>query len=109
MYISDGYQIQWWVPPRTASRMTNKFLQRLNFRGQWGHHTVYGDSTYDVYLNIRNPYSIVASLFFLSRVANGLTFEEFVRKSKGEYLGFHNTHLLDYIQALKDRKLKLTL
>jgi hypothetical protein len=107
MYISDGYQIQWWVPPRTASRMTNKFLQRLNFRGQWGHHTVYGDSTYDVYLNIRNPYSIVASLFFLSRVANGLTFEEFVRKSKGEYLGFHNTHLLDYIQALKDRKLKL--
>ena len=107
MYISDKYQIQWWVPPRTASRMTRKFLEKLNFTGQWGHHTVYGDSTYDVYLNIRNPYSIVASLFFLSREAEGLTFEQFVKKSKGEYLGFQNAHLLDYIQALKDRKLKL--
>ena len=54
MYISDKYQIQWWVPPRTASRMTRKFLEKLNFTGQWGHHTVYGDSRYDVYLNIRN-------------------------------------------------------
>lgn len=113
MYISDEYKVQWWLPPRTGSRMTKSILLKLDFEERWGHHTCFGDSTYDVYINIRNPYAITVSYYHLRQSDirqrdNPETFEEFVRKFKGEYLNFKNYHLLDYLQALKERKLQPT-
>ena len=107
MWVSDEYKIQWWLPPRTASRMTVKFLQKLKFRQEFGHHTVFGNSRYDVYLNIRNPYSIVVSYFFLTHQQFGYKdFSEFVKKTKGEYYYMGTPYLLDYIEAFRDRKLE---
>jgi hypothetical protein len=107
MWVSDKYQIQWWLPPRTASRMTASFLKKLEFHQEWGHHTVFGESRYDVYLNIRNPYSKLISYYFLGQEQNyNKTFEEFIKESKGDYFQMKNSHLLDYLEAFRDRKLE---
>ena len=108
MYISDEFKVQWWLPPRTGSRMTQSFLLKLDFESKWGHHTCFGDSTYDVYINIRNPYAIAVSYYHLRHRDTPETFEEYVRKYKGEYVNFKNYHLMDYLQALKERKLQPT-
>jgi hypothetical protein len=105
MWVSEKYKIQWWLPPRTASRMTASFLQKLNFHQEWGHHTLFGESRYDVYLNIRNPYSLSTSYYFLTHKLHKLTFEEFIKKSKGNYEWVTNSHLLDYVKAFGVRKL----
>lgn len=109
MWVSNKYQMQWWLPPRTASRMTSNLLKRLGFRQEWGHHTVFGESRHDVYLNIRNPYTICISWYIFTYQQHGLPFEDYVRFGKGDYTSAQNntfhTHLLDYIEALKERNL----
>jgi len=112
MWVSNKYQIQWWLPPRTASRMTAKLLTRLGFRQEFGHHTVYGESKHDVYVNIRNPYSLNISWYILTYPNHNLPFDEFIRDTKGDYNLkskniVHNSYLNDYIEALKDRNLTL--
>lgn len=107
MWVSEKYKIQWWLPPRTASRMTASFLKKLNFHQEWGHHGVFGESKNDVYLNIRNPYSIAVSYYFLGNQQNYKeTFEEFILKSKGDYSWMKNINTLDFLEALRDRKLE---
>jgi len=105
MYVSDKYQIQWWLPPRTASRMTASFLRKLGFHQEWGHHTVFGESRNDVYLNIRNPYSLSISYYFLSHNLHNLNFDKFIQECKGNYGWMKNLHLMDYLEAFRDRKL----
>jgi len=87
--------------------MTSQFLKKIDFHQQWGHHTVFGESRYDVYVNIRNPYSKSISYYFLGQEQNyKKTFEEFIRESKGDYSHMKNSHLLDYLEAFRDRKLE---
>ena len=112
MWVSNKYQIQWWLPPRTASRMTAKLLTRLGFRQEFGHHTVFGESKHDVYLNIRNPYSLNISWYILTYPNHKLPFDEFLRNTKGDYNSMskkseHPSYLNDYIEALRDRNLTL--
>ena len=99
MYISDQYQIQWWLPPRTASRMTKAIITKLGFEVQGGHHAVFSDCKYDVYLNIRNPYSVVASIFFRLETREYISFRDFVIKGRADFIDAKNLHLTDYTKA----------
>ncbi len=112
MWVSNKYQMQWWLPPRTASRMTSNLLKRLGFRQEWGHHTVFGESRHDVYLNIRNPYATAISWYIFNYQQHGLPFEKYIRVSKGEYSTASSSdglfpHLIDYVEALRERNLTL--
>lgn len=64
MYYSEKYKSQWWLPPRTASRMVKKFLDRLDFQS-FGHHTLKViDPSWDLNILVRNPYSIAVSFWY---------------------------------------------
>lgn len=67
MYYSEKYKSQWWLPPRTASRMVRKILLSLEFIEQDGHHT-FSVKNKDWNLNvlIRNPYSRAVSYWLLN-------------------------------------------
>ena len=101
MYISDQYQIQWWLPPRTASRMTKSIITKLGFEVHQSHHSVFSDCKYDVYLNIRNPYSIAASIFFMKEPREYMSFKDFVIKGRADFLDSKNLHQVDYTEATK--------
>lgn len=67
MYYSEKYKSQWWLPPRTASRMVKKILDRLEFIQQDGHHTFsLKNKNWDLNVLIRNPYSRAVSYWLLN-------------------------------------------
>ena len=100
MYISDQYQIQWWLPPRTASRMTKSIITKLGFKTHRGHHSVFSDCEYDVYLNIRNPYGIVASIFHMKDPDTFISFEDYVIRNQGWFGNPENDYTMDFVDAI---------
>lgn len=108
MYVSDKYQIQWWLPPRTGSRMTSEILLKLGFHSEWGHHTMFGESKHNVILNLRNPYSMVVSHYLGSMMFRKKSFGDFLKDKEWNFLIHNNKHLWDYIEALRERQLNLT-
>ena len=67
MYYSEKYKSQWWVPPRTASRMVRKILEQLDFIQEDGHHTFsIKNHNWDLNVVIRNPYSRAVSYWLLN-------------------------------------------
>jgi len=107
MYVSDKYQIQWWLPPRTGSRMTSEILLKLGFHNEWGHHIMFGESKHDVILNLRNPYSVVVSYYLGSMYSKSKTFKEYLNDKTINHLEKSNKHLMDYTEALRERQLKV--
>jgi hypothetical protein len=71
MYYSEKYKSQWWLPPRTASRMVKKILHRLEFIEKDGHHGFSIKNRYwDLNVLIRNPYSRAVSYWLLNNERN---------------------------------------
>lgn len=67
MYYSEKYKSQWWLPPRTASRMVRKILEQLDFIQEDGHHTFsIKNHNWDLNVVIRNPYSRAVSYWLLN-------------------------------------------
>ena len=80
MYISDEFKVQWWLPPRTASRMTAEILRKLNFEVYGNHHLFNENPSVDskIILNVRNPYSIIVSRykqFYKKNISTSYTYE----------------------------------
>ena len=66
MYYSPKYEAQWGLPPRTASRMTKEFLDKLGFNELFGHHVVVNvRNDWELIINTRNPYAVAASMWIL--------------------------------------------
>lgn len=64
MYVSKELDIEWWLPPRTASRMTKIIIEKLGFECVENHHYFNSNiSGRKIILNTRNPYSIVVSRY----------------------------------------------
>lgn len=107
MYVSDKYEVQWWLPTRTGSRMTSEILLKLGFRQEWGHHTMFGESKHDVIINLRNPYSVVVSHYLGTIYSKQKNFEEYIKDKNINYLEKTPLHLMNHIEALRERKLKI--
>lgn len=94
MYYSEKYKSQWWLPPRTASRMVKKILLSLEFIEQDGHHTFSIKNRYwDLNVLIRNPYSRAVSYWLLNNERNYNT-NRFITFSDSVY------KLNDYLKDL---------
>lgn len=64
MYINKDLNIEWWLPPRTASRMTRIIIIRVGFELADAHHWLGdGKSEKKIIINVRNPYSIMVSRY----------------------------------------------
>ena len=100
MYYSEKYKSQWWLPPRTASRMVKKILERLEFIDHDGHHTLtIKDPNWDLNILIRNPYSRSVSYWLLNNEKNYNT-NKFVEFSDSIY------KLHDYLAAITNKDFK---
>jgi hypothetical protein len=66
MNYSDKYKVIWLTPERTASRATLEIMKLLDFPTHAVHAIrmpeASGKNDYDLYVNIRNPYSRMVSL-----------------------------------------------
>ena len=91
MYYSEKYKSQWWLPPRTASRMVKKFLDRLDFKSLGHHSLTIVDPSWDLNLLVRNPYSIAVSYWYNrnERRYNSEMFTSFYKsvQNREHYLG----------------------
>ena len=91
MYYSEKYKSQWWLPPRTASRMVKKFLDRLDFESLGHHSLTIVDPSWDLNLLVRNPYSIAVSYWYNrnERRYNSEMFTSFYKsvQNREHYLG----------------------
>jgi hypothetical protein len=79
MYVNKELDIEWWLPPRTASRMTKIIIQKLGFEC-FEHHHYFDDniSGRKIIINVRNPYSIVVSRykqFYKKNITGSYTYE----------------------------------
>lgn len=100
MYYSEKYKSQWWLPPRTASRMVKKILLSLEFIEQDGHHTFsIKDPNWDLNILIRNPYSRSVSYWLLNNEKNYNT-NKFVEFSDSIY------KLHDYLADITNKDFK---
>ena len=100
MYYSEKYKSQWWLPPRTASRMVKKILERLEFIDHDGHHTLtIKDPNWDLNILIRNPYSRSVSYWLLNNEKNYNT-NKFVKFSDSIY----KSH--DYLTDITNKDFK---
>jgi hypothetical protein len=65
MYYNKELGIEWWLPPRTGSRMTAEIIRKLGFEVVGHHHLFVHTPNYEnkIILNIRNPYSIMVSRY----------------------------------------------
>ena len=100
MYYSEKYKSQWWLPPRTASRMVKKILERLEFIDHDGHHTLtIKDPNWDLNILIRNPYSRSVSYWLLNNEKNYNT-NKFVEFSDSIY------KLHDYLADITNKDFK---
>jgi len=91
MFVNNELGIEWWLPPRTASRMTRLIITKVGFELVDGHHILGdGKSGRKIILNVRNPYSIVVSRyrqFYKKNISINYTydwetFKDFVRMFK---------------------------
>jgi hypothetical protein len=100
MYYSEKHKSQWWLPPRTASRMVKKILERLEFIDHDGHHTLtIKDPNWDLNILIRNPYSRSVSYWLLNNEKNYNT-NKFVEFSDSIY----KSH--DYLADITNKDFK---
>lgn len=64
MYVNKDLNIEWWLPPRTASRMTRMIIEKLGFEQVGYHHSFNSiNENRKIYINVRNPYSIIVSRY----------------------------------------------
>lgn len=91
MFYSEKYQLQWGLPPRTASRLTRKFIEKLGFKELFGHHVVVNiRNEWPMVLNVRNPYSIMVSWW--------------LREISKKPLDFYEVSFEDYIKRLLNKR-----
>ena len=107
MYISDKLKIQWWFPMHVGSTVTRFLLEDIGFVPHWGQHPIDPECQYDVYLNIRNPYTLTISNWKNNQhKLSELPFSDFVKKYKGECPFYHNPQEMDYVEHSKNKKIK---
>jgi hypothetical protein len=107
MYVSHKYQIQWWFPMHVGSTVTRFLLEDIGFVPHWGQHPIDPECEYDIYVNIRNPYTLTISSWKNNQPRlSGLTFTDFVKKYKGEYPFYPKPSEMDYVEHSKNRKIK---
>ena len=64
MYVNKDLNIEWWLPPRTASRMTRIIIIRVGFELADAYHWLGdGKSEKKIIIDVRNPYSIMVSRY----------------------------------------------
>lgn len=108
MYISDELKIQWWFPLHVGSTVTRFLLEKLGFTGHWGQHPIDPNCDYDIFVNIRNPYTLtISSWKFNQYRLSGMSFSDFVQTYKGEYPFYPNLSQIDYVEHSKLRKTKV--
>jgi hypothetical protein len=80
MYYNKELDIEWWLPPRTGSRMTAQIIRKLGFEVV-GHHHLFNSinsAECKIILNVRNPYSIIVSRykqFFKKNISTRYTYD----------------------------------
>ena len=87
MNYSDKHKVIWLIPERTASRATFELMKLLDFSNTHLHEIAMprekGKDDYDLYVNIRNPYSRMTSLhshwhFFEGHHTKDLNYKEWL-------------------------------
>jgi hypothetical protein len=88
MLYHKDFKINYWLPPRTASRMTKEMLVVVGFEGFTPnyHDLVLYDSSWDLIVNVRNPYSAYVSAFLMGSKAKTQTFKEFLDLGDQDHL-----------------------
>lgn len=90
-----------------GSSVTRFLLEDIGFEPHWGQHPIDPECQYDVYLNIRNPYTLTISNWKNNQhKLYGLSFSDFVKKYKGEYPFVRNPQQMDYVEHSKNKKIK---
>lgn len=112
MYFSEKYKSQWWLPPRTGSRMVKKFLDQLEFTSAGHHEMTIKDSNWDLNILIRNPYSRAVS-YWLNRneknynTPNFISFSESVYKNQDYLKEQHVSNFKDPAKMIKSKKIEI--
>lgn len=92
---------------QVGSTVTRFLLEDIGFVPHWGQHPIDPECEYDIYVNIRNPYTLTISNWKNNQHRlTGLTFTDFVKKYKGEYPFYHKSSEMDYVEHSKNRKIK---
>lgn len=98
MYINYDLGLEWWLPPRTASRMTKEIITPLGFE-LIEHHHFFSDASSQrkIILNVRNPYSIIVSRY-----------KQFYKRNIGTDYGYDwesfKSFVITYEQWINDAK-----
>ena len=80
MLYHKDYKINYWLPPRCASRTTLDFLKKVGFEKTQNYHDlILFDNSWDLVVNVRNPYSAYVSYFFHTYQEDNLYFEHFIK------------------------------
>lgn len=91
MYVNKELNVEWWLPPRTASRMTAEIIRLLGFEVDGHHHLIYDEvSNRKIILNVRNPYSIMVSRYRQFYNEHNLKREDFKLDT---FFGFINSFI----------------
>jgi hypothetical protein len=80
MLYHKDFKINYWLPPRTASRMTKEMLMVVGFEGFTPnyHDLVIYDNSWDLIVNVRNPYSAYVSAYHTVTHSKTQTFKEYL-------------------------------
>jgi len=111
MYFSENYKSQWWVPPRTGSRMLKKILDRLDFKSEGHHEMTIKDPNWDLNILIRNPYSRAVS-YWLNRnekrynTDNFMDFSESIHNKQDYLRDLHVSNFKDPSREIISKKIK---
>jgi hypothetical protein len=91
MYINKKLDIEWWLPPRTASRMTAKIIKKIGFELVNHHHSynLIDQKKTNIILNVRNPYSIIVSRYKQFYLKNKLIPQKYRWSSFVEFVKFY--------------------
>lgn len=91
-----------------GSTVTRFLLEKIGFTGHWGQHPIDPDCDYDIFVNIRNPYTLTISSWRVNQHRlSGMSFSDFVQTYKGEYPFYTNLSHIDYVEHSKFRKTKV--
>jgi len=85
MLYHEDFKINYWLPPRAASRMTKEILVKVGFQGFTPnyHDLVIYNSNWDLYVNVRNPYSFYVSSYLMQKKEE-LSFEDYLKSRHSE-------------------------